>query len=164
MGETMAEASMASTALEQDWTERILEDDEALRTVLSEAKRIAVIGIKDESRSFEPAHYIARYLKDAGYTVDGVNPGVSETLDLEIVDSIGDLEGPIDIVDIFRRSEAIPEHTREILAMPVLPKVVWLQLGIRHDEAARSLAEAGILVVQDRCILVEHRRLVDRRR
>lgn len=160
----MAEPSTASTALDQDWTDRILEDDDALRRVLSEARRIAVIGIKDESRSFEPAHYIARYLQDAGYAVDGVNPGVSETLGIEVVDRIDQLEGAIDIVDIFRRSDAIPDHAREILSMPVPPKVVWLQLGIRNDEAARSLAEAGIQVVQDRCILVEHRRLMDRGR
>ena len=159
----MAEATVASTVL-QDWSERILENDDALREVLDSAKRIAIIGIKDESRSFEPAHYIARYLEDAGYEVDGVNPGVSKTLGIDVVDNITDLEGPIDIVDVFRRSDAIPEHAREILAMPVLPKVVWLQLGIRNDAAARLLAEAGILVVQDRCILVEHRRLLDRRR
>ena len=94
-------------------------------------------------------------------TGDVVNPGFAgRTLwDHSFVASLTDLGEPIDMVDVFRRPEALMAHVPEILGMRTLPKVVWLQLGIAHAEFARTLREAGIRVVQDRCALAEHRRL-----
>lgn len=147
-----------------DWQRNLVEDDAGLRAVLEGVRRIAVVGIKDERRTYEPAHYIARYLQEVGYEVAGVNPGITQTLGIAVQPAIPDLDPPAELLDVFRRAENIPAHADEVLALPPerRPKVFWMQLGIRHDEAARRLAQAGILVVQDRCILVEHRRLVAR--
>lgn len=147
-----------------DWQRNLVEDDAGLRAVLEGVRRIAVVGIKDERRTYEPAHYIARYLQEVGYEVAGVNPGITQTLGIAVQPTIPDLDPPAELLDVFRRAENIPAHADEVLALPPerRPKVFWMQLGIRHDEAARRMAEAGILVVQDRCILVEHRRLVAR--
>ena len=147
-----------------DWQRNLVEDDAGLKAVLEGVRLVAVVGIKAERRTYEPAHYIARYLQEVGYEVAGVNPGITQTLGIAVKASITDLDPPVDLLDVFRRAENIPDHADEVLALPPerRPKVFWMQLGIRHDEAARRLAQAGILVVQDRCILVEHRRLIAR--
>ena len=147
-----------------DWQRNLVDGDAGLRAVLEGVHRIAVVGIKDERRTYEPAHYIARYLQEVGYEVSGVNPAFAETLGIMVKPSITDLDPPVDLLDVFRRAENIATHVDEVLSLPPerRPKVFWMQLGIRHDEAARRLAQAGILVVQDRCILVEHRRLIAR--
>ncbi len=147
-----------------DWQANLVEDDAGLRRVLEGVRRVAVLGIKDERRPYEAAHYIARYLLEAGYEVEGINPGVTETLGIRVRPSLADLDPPVELLDVFRNANNIPGHVDELLALPPerRPRVFWMQLGIRHDEAARRLARAGIQVVQDRCILVEHRRLVAR--
>ncbi|MCB0216959.1 MAG: CoA-binding protein [Caldilineae bacterium] len=144
------------------WQDRLIDDNGGLREILQTEHRIAVLGIKDERRSWEPAHFVARYMQEVGYAVVGVNPSIDEALGQPVLDSLAEVEGPIDIVNVFRHSDNIPAHVDEVLALPERPKVFWMQLGIRHQEAARRLAEAGIQVVQDRCILVEHRRLIMR--
>jgi len=94
-----------------------------------------------------------------------VNPTLAgrEVLGVRVVQALGDLPGA-DAIDVFRRPEFLPGHAAEILALPWRPAVVWFQLGIRHDGAAEQLARAGIRVVQDRCMMPEHRRLLGPRR
>ena len=101
------------------------------------------------------------YLFDAGYRVIGVNPRLAgEVLFSQPVRAtLAEIGEPIDLVDVFRRAEDIPAHVPDILAMRPLPKVVWFQLGIRNDAAARQLEAAGITVIQDRCTLADHQRM-----
>lgn len=148
----------------EDWQRNLVDDDAGLKSVLEGVRLVAVVGIKDERRTYEPAHYIARYLQEVGYDVGGVNPGISQTLGIAVKPSLLDLDPPAELLDVFRRAENIPGHVDEVLSLPPerRPTVFWMQLGIRHDASARRLAQEGILVVQDRCILVEHRRLIAR--
>lgn len=128
--------------------------------MLQSARVVAVIGASQSAD--KPAHYVPAYMWQNGYRVIPVNPGrVGHVMWGEPVRAtLAEIEEPVDIVDVFRPGEAVAEHVDDILAMRVRPKVVWLQLGIRNDEVARVLAAAGIDVVQDRCLLVEHRDLV----
>ena len=102
------------------------------------------------------------YLAGRGYRVLGVNPTLAgeSVLGTRIVGTLADLESPADVIDVFRRPEFLTGHAREILSLPWKPQAVWFQLGIRNDEAAQMLARAGIRVVQDRCMMPEHRRLM----
>jgi predicted CoA-binding protein len=146
------------------WPERILEDDESIRALLQRTRRIAVLGIKPETRSHKPAFYVPRFLQQAGYEIVPVPvyyPEVTRILGEPVYRRLADVPGPVDLVDVFRRPEDIPPHVPDILASR--PAAVWFQLGIRNDEAARELARAGILVVQDRCLMVEHNRLIAHR-
>ena len=143
-----------------DWRANLVDDDDGLRAILRSAKTVAVIGAK--AGSHEPAFYVPAYLAARGYQIWPVNPTITgQTLhDTEVAGSVADLDEPADVVEIFRRPEYLPGHAREILALPWRPKAVWFQLGIRHDGAAETLARAGIRVVQDRCMMPEHRRLL----
>ncbi|HUH02578.1 MAG TPA: CoA-binding protein [Kofleriaceae bacterium] len=125
--------------------------------VLREARVVAVLGAHCEAH--RPACYVPAYLHEQGYRIVPVNPRVvGQTLWGEPVRaSLVEIQEPVDIVDVFRRSEAVADHVEEILAMQPQPRVVWLQQGIRNDAAARQLIEAGIDVVQDRCTLADHR-------
>lgn len=139
-------------------TGRLITDPETIRAIAKDAKRVAVLGIKPESRATEPAHYVPRYLLEHGVDVIPVPvyyPEIDRILDREVVRDLKSIEGPLDMVCVFRRSRDIPPHVPDLLA--VRPKTVWFQLGISNDEAAEELARAGIDVVQDRCMLVEHR-------
>ena len=138
----------------------ILTDTDDVVRVLRESKTVAVLGT--HVNSSKAAYYVPRYLDAENYEIYPVNPTYAgETLfDREVVDALSDLETPIDIVDIFRRSEHLPGHVDDILAMDPLPKVVWFQLGIRNDEVAEKLSAAGIEVIQDRCMLADHQRLL----
>lgn len=127
------------------------------RQVLEQARVVAVLGAHpDASR---PAHYVPAYLTAMGYTVLPVNPMcVGQILfDHRVVGELSEIDQPVDVVDVFRRSELLPGHLQEILAMRPLPRWVWLQAGVRHDEVARELESHGIAVVQDRCMLADHR-------
>ena len=138
----------------------LLTDTEEVKRVLRESKTVAVLGAN--VRESKPAHYVPKYLYGEGYTIYPVNPvHEGKTLFGEpFVPKLSDLQGPIDVVDIFRRSEALSEHVDDILAMEPHPKVVWFQSGIRHDEVAEQLSEAGIDVIQSRCMLADHQRLL----
>jgi uncharacterized protein len=138
----------------------LIDDDAGLTRVLSEAKTIAVLGAKPESR--EPAHYVPAYLQSRGYRIVPVNPiyAGQTILGAQVLGTLSDLPGPVDVIEVFRRPENLPGHAREILALPWRPRAVWFQLGIRHDGAASELARAGIDVIQDRCMMPEHRRLM----
>lgn len=134
-------------------------NDSRIREILSSSPTIAVLGVHREPE--KAAFYVPEYLHDEGYKIIGVNPlFVGQTLFGEPVRAtLAELAQPIDIVDVFRRPEAIPDHVEDILAMKPRPKVVWFQLGIKHDDAARVLEAAGITVVQNRCTLADHQRL-----
>jgi predicted CoA-binding protein len=137
---------------------RLISDSETIRAIAKDAKRVAVLGIKPESRATEPAHYVPRYLLEHGVEVIPVPvyyPEITRILDRDVVRDLKSIEGPIDIVCVFRRSRDIPPHLPDLLA--ARPKTVWFQLGISNDDVAEELARAGIDVVQDRCMLVEHR-------
>ncbi len=143
------------------WADNILMTDEQVRGLLTGIKRIAVLGIKPESHSAQPAFYVSKYMADAGYDIIPVPvyyPEVTEILGQKVYRSLTDVPGDIDMVNVFRRSDDIRKHTMEILAKK--PESVWFQLGIRNDEAAEMFARAGIKVVQDLCLMVEHRTLV----
>lgn len=141
-------------------SEMLITDDEGLRAILREAKSVAVLGAK--LGAHEPSYYVPAYLAARGYRIRAVNPTlVGQWLfGAPVVPTLADLDGPVDVIEIFRRPAYLPGHATEILALPWRPRAVWFQLGIRHDEAARSLAGAGIKVVQDRCMMPEHRRLM----
>ena len=132
--------------------------DDELRSILSSAKNIAVVGIKDEER--EDAFRIPRYLQECGYRILPVNPKLETALGEPCCGSLSEITEPIDIVDLFRAPSHIPGHVDEILSLASPPAAVWMQLGIHHGESARRLRSAGIHVVQDLCIMVEHRRLL----
>lgn len=134
-------------------------DDTQIREILTTSPTIAVLGIHQAPE--KAAFYVPEYLHDEGYRILGVNPAyVGETLFGEPVRAtLAELDEPVDLVDVFRRSDAVPGHVEDILAMTPHPKVVWLQLGIENAEAARILEAAGILVIQNRCTLADHQRL-----
>lgn len=138
----------------------LLTTDDEIRQLLRETKVIAVLGIKPESHANQPAFYVPKYMADHGYEIIPVPvyyPEVTEILGKQVFRDLNDVPGEIDLVNVFRRSEDLSKHTAEILAKK--PKAVWFQLGIRNDEVAAKLAQAGIKVVQDKCLMVEHRYL-----
>ena len=138
----------------------ILTSDTQIRELLQAARTIAVLGIKTEEQSNQPAFYVPQYLQSAGFEVIPVPvyyPEVTEILGRPVFRKLADVPQSIDLVNIFRRPQDIPAHVEDILAAE--PKTVWMQSGIHHDEVAQQLAEAGIKVVQDHCIMVEHRRV-----
>lgn len=138
----------------------IISHDEArIAELLRTTRRVAVLGIKPETHAAEPAHYVAAELQRSGVVIVPVPvyyPDVTTILGEPIYRKVADVPGDLDIVDVFRRSSDVPPHLPDLLAKR--PRAVWLQLGIRHDATAEALAEAGILVVQDRCLMVDHRR------
>lgn len=144
-----------------DWRENILEDDEQLRALLRSTRRVAVLGIKTEAQPNQPAYYVPHFLAAEGLEVIPVPvyfPDVQEILGRRVHRKLADVPGDIDLVNVFRRPAHVPGHVEDLLAKR--PRAVWLQLGIRHDATAEALARAGILVVQDRCLMVEWRRLM----
>jgi len=142
----------------------LIASDKQISDVLHETNRIAVLGIKSEAHRMQPAFYVPKYMQDGGYEIVPVPvyyPEVTEIMGEKVYRDLRDIPGEIDMVNVFRRAEDISKHTDEILAAK--PKSVWFQLGIRNDEAAETFAKAGIKVVQDRCLLVEHRALGQKR-
>lgn len=143
-----------------DWKENLIEDTAAIQQLLRQTKTIAVLGIKPESHADQAAHYVPAHMDAAGYDVIPVPvyyPDVKEILGKRVFRKLTEIGRPIDMVNVFRKPSDIPQHIDEILAAK--PKSVWFQLGIRNDEAARRFAEAGIKVVQDRCLMVEEGRM-----
>jgi hypothetical protein len=141
-----------------EWRDNIVVDDAGLARVLREARTIAVLGAKGEATAF----YVPAYLKARGYRVLPVNPTrTGERIFGEpVAATLADLAEPADLIEVFRRPQFLPGHAAEIVRLRWRPAVVWFQLGIRHDGAAEMLARAGIRVVQDRCMMPEHQRLL----
>ena len=143
-----------------DWTENLVTSRERIADIVRECRRIAVLGIKTEVQRGEPAFYVPEYMARAGYDIVPVPvyyPEAKEILGRPVHRTVAAVAPPVDMVNVFRRSKDIPPHVPDILA--ARPRVVWFQLGIVNDKAAETLARAGIRVVQDRCLLVEHQRL-----
>ena len=143
-----------------DWQKNIISDTAGILKLLRETRSIAVLGIKPESHGGQPAHYVAAHMAAAGYEIIPVPvyyPETREILGKPVFRTVAGIGRPVDMVNVFRRPGDITQHIEDILAAK--PKSVWFQLGIRNDEAARKFAEAGIKVVQDRCLMVEEGRL-----
>lgn len=152
---------MMTTEMETDvgnWRDHLIDSIEGIRRVIADTSRIAVLGIKEGDD--RPAFFVPEYAQNAGYEIVPVPvyyPNATEMLGEPVYRTISAIPGEIDMVNVFRRSHDIPPHIDDIIAKK--PKSVWFQLGIRNDYAAEKLARAGIDVVQDRCLLVELRRL-----
>jgi predicted CoA-binding protein len=136
-------------------------DDAAITQIVKEAKTIAVYGMQDEKKRDRPAYQIPAMLKERGYEIYPVNPMIVTSLGLEAYAKLADLPIQPDILDVFRRSELIPELTDEILALPPekRPKTVWLQTGITHPQSEARLEVEGMQVVSDLCLGVWAARL-----
>jgi predicted CoA-binding protein len=143
---------------------RLIEDDAGIAELVRRSRRIAVLGIKTEAQRDQPAFYVAEYLAQQGLEVIPVPvyyPDVTRILGQPVFRKVADVPGgPVDLLDVFRRPGDLMPHLDDVLAAK--PKAVWLQLGIRNDEFASRLVAAGIDVVQDKCLLVEHRRFAAR--
>jgi len=151
--------SMTTTS-SADWRTRLINATEEMRALLRRSRRIAVLGIKPETRADQPAYFVPAYTMEAGFEVIPVPvyyPDVTTILGQPVYRRLVDVPGEIDIVNVFRRPEHVPPHVDDILAKR--PRAVWMQLGIRNDDAAERLARAGIEVVQDRCLKVELMRM-----
>jgi len=135
-------------------------EDGYIRDILTSTRSIAVIGASPNPA--RPVNGVMAFLIRSGYGVIPINPGIEgkEIHGRTVVARLSDLPGPVDMIDVFRNSDAIPALADEILALPWRPKVVWLQLGIRNDDAAAKLEEAGIKVVMNRCPAIERPRLI----
>lgn len=142
-----------------DWKENLITDDHEILKIAAAASRVAVLGIRSEKFPDRPAFYVPKYLMDAGMEVVPVpvyEPEVREILNAKVFRRVADVPGEIDVLDVFRRPHDIPAHLPDIIEK--MPDVVWFQLGIRNQSAAEELAKAGIKVVQDRCLKIDHRR------
>lgn len=132
--------------------------DEKVRQILAEMKTVAVVGLS--ARTDRASHGVTRFLVGQGFDVVGVNPVLKEkVLDLEIYAELADLPGPVDVVDVFRRSEAVPEIVSQAIALDA--GAIWLQEGVVHEEAAARARAVGIEVIQDRCLYKEWLRLMN---
>lgn len=143
-----------------EWTDNLVTARDAIAAIVRECRRIAVLGIKTEAQRGEPAFYVPEYMARAGYDIVPVPvyyPDVAEILGRPVYRTVAAVAPPVDMVNVFRRAKDIPPHVDDIIAAH--PRVAWFQLGIVNDAAAERLARAGIRVVQDHCLLVEHRRL-----
>lgn len=122
--------------------------------IIQNSESVALVGVS--ANPIRSSNFVASYLVRTPFRTYPVNPAYDEVLGLETYDTLYDLPEVPDIVDVFRRHEAIPEVVDQ--AIDIGAKVVWLQLGLRHDEAAQKAVDAGLLVVQDRCLKIEHAR------
>jgi hypothetical protein len=141
-----------------NWQNNLVDDAGGIRSLLADTRRIAVLGIKTEAQSFQPAFYVPQYMAEAGFEVIPVPvyyPEATEILGQKVYRKLADVPGEIDLVNIFRRPQDVTGHLDDILSKK--PKAVWMQSGIRNDEVAEALAREGIKVVQDRCLMVEPR-------
>ena len=141
------------------WQQNIITNSAEIRALLNETKTIAVLGIKTEAEARQPAYYVPSYLQSAGFQIIPVPvyyPEAERILGQQVFRRLIDIPIDVDLVNVFRRSQDVPMHVEDILAKK--PTAVWLQSGIRNDAVAETLALAGIKVVQDRCLLVDHHR------
>lgn len=130
-----------------------MEQAQTIQTILQETKRIAVVGFS--SKKHKAGYYVPAYLQEHGYNIIPVNPHLEQGLGEKAYGALSDIPDPVDLVLLFQRSENVPPFVDEAIAIKA--KSVWMQLGIQHAEAAQKAEEAGLLVVQNACMLVEHR-------
>jgi uncharacterized protein len=136
----------------------IISDDDKVRQVLRESKTVAVLGLSTNPE--KASHRVAGYLQDQGYRIIPIRPGLTEILGEKTRASLDDIESPVDIIDVFRRPEDVLPHAQEALRLK--PKVFWMQLNIKNEAAASLLTQAGIDVIMDRCMKVEHEKLLSK--
>ena len=144
-----------------DWRDNLITTPDQIRELLKATTTIAVLGIKTGAQAGQPAFYVPNYMQSAGFKIIPVPvyyPDVTEILGERVYRTVSEVPDEVDMVNVFRRPQDIPPHADDILASK--PKSVWMQLGIYHGEVAEQLAQAGIKVVQDRCLMVDHRRLL----
>jgi predicted CoA-binding protein len=134
-------------------------DNDYIAGILNEVKTVAIVGAS--ANEVRPSFFVTKYLVDKGYTVFPVNPGQAgkEIAGRTTYARLADIPEPIDMVDIFRASDAVPAIVDEVLALSPLPKVIWMQLTVRHDAAAAKAEARGIKVVMNRCPKIEYGRL-----
>ena len=140
------------------WQKNLIGTPAQIRDLILRSRRVAVLGIKTERQAAQAAFYVPRYLDNAGFDIVPVPvyyPDVTEILGKKVYRRLIDIPGDIDLVNVFRRAGDIDAHVQDIVAKK--PKAVWFQSGIRNDQAAERLAKMGIQVVQERCLMVEHR-------
>jgi len=130
--------------------------DEDMSALFKEAETIAIVGLSDDPR--RDSYRVASYLQSQGYTIIPINPMIRESLGQKAYTSLRDYGKPVDIVNVFRKSEAVDAIVDDVIAIGI--KVLWTQLGIVNASAAKKAKSASITVVMDRCIAVEHRRLL----
>ncbi|MFC4624261.1 CoA-binding protein [Daeguia caeni] len=138
-----------------------VQDDNQIRYILQTVKTIAMLGASPKPE--RPSYGVMRFLLEKGYRVIPVNPGqVGKDLHGQsFVGSLSDIAEPVDMVDVFRESGALPAIVDEILRLKWRPAVLWAQLGVVHEEAARQAEAAGMRVVMDKCPVIEYSRLID---
>ncbi len=151
---------VSTRLIRMNWQDNLITDTESIRELLAGTKTIAVLGIKTEAQADQPAFYVPKYLHSAGFQIIPVPvyyPDVTQILGQNIYRKLVDIPSEVDLVNVFRRPHDVPAHLEDMLAKK--PKAVWMQSGISHDAVAEALAKAGIKVVQDRCLMVDHRYL-----
>lgn len=132
--------------------------DLELRNLLRSVRTIAVVGMKDGDA--DDAFRVPRYMQERGYRIVPVNPKLDSVLGERAYACLTEIGEPVDLVVLFRAPDRVPGHAEEVLAMAPRPRAVWMQLGVAHAEAAARLRGCGVEVVEDRCVKVEHRRLL----
>lgn len=132
--------------------------DQELKAILNEMRTIAIVGISDKED--RPSYRVAKYLQDQGYRIIPVNPRLQEVLGEKAYPDLKSIPEPVDVVDVFRKPEEVVPVARE--AVEIGAKVLWLQLGIQNEEAEKLAAAAGLKTVADRCLKIEHARLMER--
>jgi predicted CoA-binding protein len=143
-----------------NWQDNIVSTTEQIQQLLGETKTIAVLGIKTEAQGNQPAFYVPSYLHSVGFEIIPVPvyyPTVTHILGKEVYRKLVEIPFEVDMVNVFRRSQDVSVHVDDMLAKK--PKSVWMQSGISDGQVAERLAREGIKVVQDRCLMVDHRRL-----
>ncbi len=134
----------------------LVDDIAGLRRILARSRTIAVVGLS--ANWYRPSYFAAKYLQDHGYRVIPVNPNYEQVLGQRCYPSVSAIPEPVDVVDGFRKAEEMVELAREAVAKNA--SVLWMQLGIRNDEALRIASDAGLDVVVDRCMKIEHARIL----
>jgi uncharacterized protein len=133
-------------------------NDETLKKILESARTIAMVGLSDNPS--RDSHHVAEYLQHHGYRVIPVNPAVDEVLGEKAVATLNDLDQPVDLIDVFRRSDAVKEIVQS--SLDISAPVIWTQLGVADEDAASLATEHGKTMIMDKCIKIEHARLIGR--
>lgn len=134
----------------------IVDDVAGLTRILAQSRTIAVVGLS--ANWYRPSYFAAKYLQEHGYRVIPVNPNYTEVLGERCYPSVAAIPEPVDVVDAFRKADEMPALAREAVAKGA--RVLWMQLGVRNEAAARIASEAGLDVVMDRCMKIEHARIL----
>ncbi len=135
---------------------KIIDDIAGIREALNRCRRIAVVGLSDNW--YRPSYFAAKYMQEHGYTIVPVNPRYDHVLGERCYPSLDDIPDPVDMVDIFQRSEAVPPFVEQAIAIGA--RLVWMQLGVVNETAAARATAAGLDVIMDRCVKIEHARLL----